>query len=293
MLLLANAPVSAQPAGPTVGSTCPLLSLANPGPGDLVPNGDYKVSGVVFDPVTRSPSGVSRIDFFLGQRDTGGMFLGSTMPGTDPNNPAAFMAKVTFPDVDRLDTFTAYAYAAGSGATTTVAVPIQIGNPPRTEAPATPTPVTVSVTVKSSCPTVSVSPRTGAAVGAAAPVVAVTSIQGPILRVANPSAGDFVSRGNYWSYGVAFDQASKQGPGVDGVSYYLEPRDNGGVFIGSATPGLLGGELGLYAALLKFPTTTSGGHNLVAYAHSSVSGQESAVIIPINVGVAVTPTPRP
>jgi hypothetical protein len=294
LLLLANAPVSAQQAAPG-SSTCPLLNLANPGAGDDVPNGDYEVSGTVLDPVTRSPSGVSHVDFFLGQRDTGGTFLGSTTPGTDPNNPAGFIKEVTFPDVDRLDTFTAYAYATNSAASTTVAVPIQIGNPQRTTAPATPTPVTASVTVKSNCPTASVSPRGSVAVvGAAAPVVAVTSNQGPVLRIANPNAGDFVSRGDYWSFGVGFDQASKQGAGVDAVSYYLEPRDNGGALIGTATPGLLGGELGAYAALLKFPTGAAGGHNLVAYAHSSVSGQESAVSIPIYVGGSrPTATPIP
>jgi hypothetical protein len=294
LLLFANAPVSAQQATPG-SSTCPLLNLANPGAGDNVPNGDYDVSGTVLDPVTRSPSGVSHIDFFLGQRDTGGTFLGSTTPGTDPNNPAGFVKQVTFPDVDRLDTFTAYAYATNSAATTTVAVPIRIGNPQRTSAPATPTPIAASVTVKSNCPTASVSPSGAVAVvGAATPVVSVMSSQGPVLRLANPNAGDFVGRGNYWSFGVAFDPASKQGAGVDAVSFYLEARDNGGVIVGTATPGLLGGDLGAFAALLNFPTGVAGSHNLVVYAHSSVSGQESAVSVPIYVGAArPTSTPIP
>jgi hypothetical protein len=256
-----------------------------------VPGGHYEVSGLAIDPITRSPAGISRIDFFLGQRDAGGQFLGTTAPGTDPNNPAGFLTTITFPDVNRQDTFTAYAFAANGG-TTTVAVPVQIGSPPRSTAPATPTPVTVSVTVKSNCPTVTPS-RAGAAVGTAAPVVSVKPSQGPVLRVANPSAGDFVSRGNFWSFGVAFDSASASGPGVDQVSYFLEPRDSGGVFVGSAKPGLLGGELGAYAALLDFPNAASGGHNLVAYAHSTVNGKEAVVSIPIFVGIRPTATPIP
>ena len=67
LLLFANAPVSAQQVAPG-SSTCPLLNLANPGPGDDVPNGDYTVSGTVLDPITHSTSGVSHVDFFLGQR---------------------------------------------------------------------------------------------------------------------------------------------------------------------------------------------------------------------------------
>ncbi|HEY1293009.1 MAG TPA: hypothetical protein VGJ60_08025 [Chloroflexota bacterium] len=291
MLLFANAPVSAQPA--PGGSTCPAVSLANPGPGDQVPGGDYVVSGVAVDPITRSPSGVGRIDFFLGQRDLGGEFLGTTMPGTDPNNPAGFMTTITFPDVNRQDTFTAYAIAANSAATTTIAVPIQIGSPPRSILAATPTPVALSVTVKSNCPAVTAS-RAGVAVGTAAPVVSARASQGPVLRLANPSSGDFISRGKYVSFGVAFDPASANGPGVDVVNYFLEPRDAGGEFVGSATPGELGGQLGAFAALLDIPNSASGGHNLVAYAHSTVNGQETAVSTPVFVGVArptATPTP--
>jgi hypothetical protein len=292
MLVFANAPVSAQPAAPGVPA-CPLLSLANPGPGDMVPNGDYVVSGIALDPITRSPSGVSRIDFFLGFRDDGGSFLGSTTPGTDPNIPAGFRATVTLPDGNRLDTFTAYAYAANSGATTIVAVPIQIGSPPRTTAPATPTPVTASATIKFGCVAVSVS-AAGVAVGTStAPMVAVRATHGPVLQLGNPNPGDVISRGDYVSSGVAFDPASQGGPGVDRVDFFLDARDSGGLFLGSATPGLAGGPLGAFARKVTLPGTASGGHNFVAYAHSSVSGLESAVAVPVFVGVSVTPTPRP
>src|SRR5215472_13893988 len=78
MLLFANIPVNAQSGSST--STCPLLNLSNPGPGDQVKQGDYNVTGVAVDGVTGAPLSV---DLFLGSRDAGGMYLGTAMPGSD------------------------------------------------------------------------------------------------------------------------------------------------------------------------------------------------------------------
>jgi hypothetical protein len=288
MLLLANVPVNAQSGSST--STCPLLNLGNPNAGDQVSAGDYVVTGVALDPTTRSATSV---DLFLGTRDSGGTYLGTAVPGSDPNNPAGFVKTVNFPDVNRLDTFTAYASSAKGAGITTVSVPIRIGSPPSTTKPATPTPVAASVTIKSNCPSVVAGPG-GLAVGTAAPVVAVSQNQGPVLRIANPQSGDFVSRGDYVSYGVAFDPNSANGPGVDMVTYYFgAPRDSGGLFIGSGVPGVLGGPVGAYSAELKFPTNASGLHDVVAYAHSSVNGRETAVTISVNIAARLTPTPTP
>jgi hypothetical protein len=287
MLLFAIVPVNAQSGSST--STCPLLNLGNPNAGDQVSAGDYVVTGVALDPITRSATSV---DLFLGSRDSGGTYLGTAVPGSDPNNPAGFIKTVKFPDVNRLDTFTAYASSVKGAGITTVSVPIRIGSPPSTTKPATPTPVAASVTIKSNCASVSVGPA-GVAVGTAAPVVAVSQNQGPVLRIANPQSGDFVSRGQYVSYGVAFDQNSANGPGVDMVSYYLGLRDSGGAFIGSGVPGILGGPVGAYSAELKFPTNISGLHDIVAYAHSSVNGRETAVTISVNIAARLTPTPTP
>ena len=75
-----SAPVSApavaiQPVG------APVLLLGNPNAGDVVSHGDYVVSGLAFDPSVSSSSGVDRVDFFLDNRDSGGQFLGSVIPG--------------------------------------------------------------------------------------------------------------------------------------------------------------------------------------------------------------------
>src|SRR3954453_22947097 len=72
--------VAAQPAGPGV-STCPVLDVGNPNAGDTLTMGDLDVSGVAFDPITGSGSGVSHVDFFLGPRDQGGTIIGTAVPG--------------------------------------------------------------------------------------------------------------------------------------------------------------------------------------------------------------------
>jgi hypothetical protein len=267
-----------------------------------VKQGDYNVNGVAVDGVTGAPLSV---DLFLGSRDAGGTYLGTAMPGSDlnnPNNPAAFSQEVTFPSVNRLDTFTAYATSTHGAGTTTVSVPIRIGSPPPAHgAQATPTPIASSTTVKSNCPTVAVGPAGGVHVtGTSAPVVAVRPNQGPVLQIANPQSGDFVSHGDYISFGVAFDPNSSSGPGVDLVSYYLGSRDSGGNFIGSGVPGVVGGppegiggtgSAGAYTAELTFPANASGLHDVVAYAHSSLTGRETSVTITVNIGARLTPTP--
>src|SRR5215470_10130590 len=76
LLVMANAPVGAQPAG--IGaSTCPVLELGNPVPGAKV-SGNLVVSGIAVSPVG---SPITHVDFFLGPRDAGGTIIGTTVPG--------------------------------------------------------------------------------------------------------------------------------------------------------------------------------------------------------------------
>jgi hypothetical protein len=78
-LSAASLPAAAQSSQPGV-STCPVLDLANPSPGDVVSPGAYVVQGIAFDPVTLSPSGVSRIELYLGTQDTGGLETKVSVP---------------------------------------------------------------------------------------------------------------------------------------------------------------------------------------------------------------------
>jgi len=178
-----------------------------------------------------------------------------------------------------------------------VAIPINIGTEKRLTSGATPTPQPASVTVKTGCLTIGISPSTGAlAVGTTTvPQVAVRAGgQGPILLVGNPNGGDTIPHGTYLVYGAAFDPSSPNGGGVSEVNFFLEPRDAGGLHLGSTVPGQLGtGQLGAYVARLSIPDNTTGGHTFVAYARSSLTGLESAVSVPVNVGAPPSPTARP
>jgi len=141
------APAAAAPAAASTTGTsaCPVLSLANPNPGDTVQAGDYFISGSVTD-----PAGVSRVDLFLGQRDEGGMFLGSATPGTG-SSPNSFNIEVTVPNLQRGVDFAAYAIGA-NGQQTAVTFPVFVGSESvnRTGL-ATPTPVPTTESTTSSC----------------------------------------------------------------------------------------------------------------------------------------------
>src|SRR5919199_1176827 len=130
---LAGTPVAAQTAMGTGanGPECPVFSLANPNPGDFLAGGGYIVSGSAFDPLASQGAGVSRIDFFLGSRDQGGLFLGSTVPGAGAN-ARDFQVQLTIPSSGRSNgtDFVAYAYDANSSGETTISVPVFIDTLP-------------------------------------------------------------------------------------------------------------------------------------------------------------------
>jgi hypothetical protein len=126
-----NAPaVAVQPVG------APVLLLGNPNVGDVVSHGDYLISGIAYDPAAADSSGVDRVDFFLDNRDMGGQFLGSVIPGVAiPEHPRAFSGSIFFPtNMSGAHNFVAYAHSRLSNKETLVSVPIYVGAPP------TPTP---------------------------------------------------------------------------------------------------------------------------------------------------------
>ena len=105
------------------------------------------------------------------------------------------------------------------------------------------------------------------------------------LELANPSPGARVGPGKYVVQGRATDMRAQQGSGIDRVDFFLDSRDSGGKFIGSALTGPTTGPSGP----TSFQTGVSlpkliGPHNLVAYAHSTVTDQVGVVSIPIALG---------
>jgi hypothetical protein len=238
--------------------SCPVLSVANPGPGDTLSDGGYVVSGASFDPAATSGSGISSVDLFLGARDEGGTFLGSAIPGSSGTDPRAWSVEVTFPsNLNRGVDFIAYSHSSVSSGQTSVAIPVFIGNPPRNDVGlVTPTPEPGSPVVTSNCPsTGAVTAPAAAGTPAAVPSIGVsgtsvpaaslpasstttTSANGcPVLSLANPNPGDTMTAGNMFISGQASVPGGSSSSGVERVDLFLGARDAGGTFLGSAVPG--------------------------------------------------------
>ena len=124
-----------------------------------------------------------------------------------------------------------------------------------------------------------------ASIGAASP--SQSGCGAPILDLANPSAGDVLSAGDYFVSGTARDPGANAGDGIDRVDLFVGPRDQGGTIVGSGVP-----QQGVFVVDAKLPSSTTGGVQFVAYAHSAVTGQETVVSVPVYLGAAPTPTPH-
>jgi hypothetical protein len=298
LLSLSSFAASAQPA-PTTGQDCPVLQLANPNPGDLLPNGGYITSGIAFDPAATSGSGIARVDVFLGSRDSGGLFLGTTVPGT-ATNPRAFQLEVTLPNVARGDDFVAYAFSSTTSAFTVVSVPVHVGAVAPTSS-GTPTPVSQTATVQTVC-----APLAGTTASAATTPQAVTATQappaatgpvsnapGPVLQLGNPSPGDVLVAGGYFIFGIAFDPNATDGAGVDRVEFFMDSRDSGGTHLATAVPGQITSNPRAFQVEVSISDRLNGAHMLFAYAHSSITGRETIVSVPVFLGAPPTSTPRP
>jgi mono/diheme cytochrome c family protein len=101
---------------------------------------------------------------------------------------------------------------------------------------------------------------------------------GPRLELANPSPGSRVEAGSLVVQGRAVDIRASKGSGIDRIEFFLEDRDAGGIFVGTATPSQT-----IFQATVSLPASI-GAHNLFAYARSAVTGRESVVSIPIALG---------
>jgi len=292
--LAALAALAAAPAG-AQSSTCaagaPFLQLADPNPGDVLPTGDLIVSGIAFDPGATDGSGISHVDLFLGSRDDGGVILGSVAP-----TGRAFSVRASVPNTaNGSRDFVAYAFSAADGQQTSVSIPVFIGAAP------TPTPTSststarraLTSTTESTCRTVA--PATSDNVPAFRPLPLPSNLAAPVLQLANPSSGDVLSTGDVIIEGAAYDPTSTEGAGVDRVELFLDSRESGGLLLGSGIPGALATESPrVFHIKASVPSGTNGQHSLVAYARSSVTGQETVVSVnDVFFGAAPTPTPRP
>jgi hypothetical protein len=316
-LSFTSLPAGAQTApDPPAPASCPVLSLANPNPGDIVPNGHYVVSGLAWDPAATSGSGIARVDLFLGRRDQGGTFLASATPGSgDVSDPRAFSVTVNLPDVDSGRDFAAYAISSVSGQEVTVVRTIFVGTQSFNPL-ATATPVPTIETVSSTCPRVpaAAAPSTsGAAAGVSAPAVSTSSMAAapatgggtatngcPVLSLGNPHPGSLLPPGDMFISGSASVPGASPQPGVSRVDLFLGARDAGGQFLGSGMPGTgQTSDPAAFTVRVTIPTTLNRGVDFAAYAIGT-NGQQTSDTFQVFVGapatrgpVAPSPTPIP
>ena len=321
---MASAPAGAGPADSVTGSAagCPTLTIDNPAVGARISAGDYLVSGAAVDPNASSGTGVARVDFFFGFRESGGVNLGSAIPGVTNdtptnqpagpvNRPGGFTVRLKFPSsISRGDNLVAYAYSATSSAVTSVGIPILVGTEP-TPTPTgtnnTPVPLKAATAESNCTPSavaqapVSQAPVSQPAVVQASPspvqIVApagqqaVVTTQGPVLRIDNPHSGDLIPVGDTIINGVAFDPAATSGSGVSRIEVFANAREAGGIFLGGGAPGTASNPEG-FGVKVTVNANQNGAFTLFVYARSSITGRESVVQIPVFLGTGPTPTPH-
>jgi len=296
--LASAAPVSQESPDAATPADCAIqLQVANPTPGSELGGGDYVFQGTARDMNAASGNGIAEVQAFLGDRDNGGMILGSTQPQLSGDMPGAFTLTATLPD-DTTGGQSLYFYgiSALSGQEAVVEVPIALGTSPEsvgmdTAQTATVTcpqmigePAETTTTTTGTQPEMGTSPATTPATETTTPAsdeVATTSIH---LTVANPAPGDPTPQGAYMVSGMAWDTTASNGAGIDHVDFFLGDRDNGGLFLGSAVPGTdtaEGAPTGSFTTTLDFPSDSSNGNTLCVYALSSVNGQEQMLTIPL------------
>jgi hypothetical protein len=298
-LLLGTVPAFAQSAALNCGSL--RFEIANPAPGSALEPGGLVIQGIADDTAATSGTGVDHVDFFLGPRDQGGLTLGSTVPGAAPGPFAAlgsFQSQVWLPtNLHGGNDLVIYAHSAVTGSQAVVTIPIVVGesaseagetatqgSTPTTNVTCTnigmaPTSSTTTTTSMAPAPAATTTPSTGTT----APAPAMPAGKTVVLQISNPDPGATVLAGDYVTQGVAYDQAAMSGGGIDRVSIFLDDRDAGGLFLANATPGSGGTTPGAFTATIAFPTNNRGLHTLWYYAHSTVTGTETSVQVPIDV----------
>src|SRR5262249_43299359 len=113
----------------------------------------------------------------------------------------------------------------------------------------------------------------------------------PTLEVSNPGVDAFVVPGSLVMDGIAYDQRAPSGVGIELVSVFLDDRETGGRFLGSAVlgkPNPLDSTSRFANAGWTIETAPIQGrgerHELFIYARSSVPGPEAVARIPVTVG---------
>lgn len=290
---IGSLPALAQTAPTMATADCSAIhfDLANPAPGSRVEMGNTIVQGVATDKRATDGLGVDRVDFFLDSRDQGGVNIGTATVGTTPGpfGPGSFQATLAFPSTIGGHDLVAYAHSSVTGQESIIDFPIAIGEDPSKAGESATSTATATCTQGGNVTSTTTAPMTPPASspamqpGATTPASTTTSMAASAssidLQVGNPSPGDTIHVGGINIDGLAMDHAAQTGSGVDRVDIFLDNRDTGGMPLTEATVT----AAGAWHALVTLPSNQTGLHTLSFYAHSSVTGQETLVSVPVTI----------
>jgi hypothetical protein len=316
-------PAFAQSASEPFPCATIYFELANPSPGSRVEPGGFVLQGKAMDSLATQGPGIDHVQFFLDDRNRGGMNIGTAVPSMTggPFGANSFQTTLSLPNSIGEHELFAYAHSSVTGDESIIEVPIVLGEDPSklsdaisttamescsapvatggattVTAPAATAPAPAAPAInQSAAPTQAASPEASPAVTSSASSV--------VFDVANPAPGDTIHVGGMTIEGVAFDHQAKVGTGVDQVQIFLGNRDDAGVFLADATPGaeptvvdngddsitLVGGDTSmsgasnLWHAVVNVPTNETGNHTLYFYAHSAITGAESVLTVPVTI----------
>ena len=107
----------------------------------------------------------------------------------------------------------------------------------------------------------------------------------PVVDLFNPLPGDVLQPGSYLISGLALDpMAPGNTSGIDQVAFFLGDRDQGGASLGSVVPST-GQRQADFSVAVTLPGDNPGQpQQLEAFAHSSLTGKETEVSLPIMLG---------
>jgi hypothetical protein len=128
-----EAPAADMPAPENLAAQM-YLDVGNPSSADTVHVGRYVIEGIAFDRAADQGAGIERIDIFLGNRDSGGVLIGSGQMGapslvtTDPElSDAGWTAQVTIPrTMMGAHTLFVHALSAITGGELVVGIPVTV-----------------------------------------------------------------------------------------------------------------------------------------------------------------------
>jgi hypothetical protein len=293
-LSIGTLPAFAQTAPAPSGCSAIHFELANPSAASQLQPGGLVVQGIAKDSRAQQGLGIDRVDFFLDSRDAGGVSIGTAVPGLVPGpfGPTSFQTTISVPSQMGGHDLFAYAHSSVNGAESVIALPVSVGqDPSKSLVPLGETAVT-SCLSGSTMLTTTTTPTTPAAITTTTPATqpstttttpAIMSVapgaSTTTLSVGNPSPNDTIKTGAYSIQGDAMDKAATSGSGIDRIDIFLDNRDNGGVFLISATLG----TSSFWQATVTLPNNQTGLHELWFYAHSSVTGQTTTVTVPVTI----------